>query len=263
MKERTIDDLVALIRTLRGEGGCPWDRELTLGEVVSSIIEEAYELQWAHELRQDGETADELGDVLFLTVFAAVLLGEHAPDATIGTIAARSYDKIKRRHPHVFGDETAASREESIAHWNRVKAGENHAAPRGATALENLMSNLPPVRRAEDIQRAAARTGFDWEDATGILDKLREEIDEVGQVIQEGTRAEKQNEVGDLFFTVVNLARFLDIDSEHALAQANAKFIERFCTMETLIAAEGKALSSMTLEEMDVYWERAKDGESR
>lgn len=259
MKERSIQELLDLIHTLRGEGGCPWDRELTLGQVIGSVIEEAYELQWAHQIGDSDEIFDELGDVLFLTVFAAALFEEELPAATIDAIAARAHEKIVRRHPHVFGGETARSRQESIEHWNRVKAGEDAGRRRADTVLGDIMKNLPPLRRAEQVQRAAAAVGFDWNDAHGIFEKLYEEIEEAQHVTADGSREEIQDEIGDLLFTIINLARFLDIDPEEALSHSNAKFIARFTAMERLIERDSRKLRDMTLEEMDVYWERVKN----
>lgn len=258
MKERPVQELVDLIHRLRGDGGCPWDRELTLGQVIGSVIEEAYELAWAHEIGTREEILDELGDVLFLTVFAATLFREDEPGASIEAIAARAHEKITRRHPHVFGDEAAGSREESIEHWNRVKAGETRRQNRSDSALGDLMQNLPPLRRAEHVQRAAASVGFDWDDAQGIFDKLHEEVEEAKSVIADGSREEIKDEIGDLLFTIVNLSRFLDIDTEEALSRSNAKFIRRFVAMENLIKRDSRRLSDMTLEEMDIYWERVK-----
>lgn len=258
MAERTIHELVELIGRLRGEGGCPWDRELTLGEVISSIIEEAYELEWANQNGNPDEVFDELGDVLFLTVFAATLFRETAPEASIAAIAGRAHEKITRRHPHVFGDEQARSREESIEHWNRVKAREKRRRPRPESALGDIMENHPPVRRAERVQRAAAAVGFDWHDAHGIMEKLDEEVDELRTVLTDGSRDEIRDEIGDILFTIVNLARFLDIDTEGALSHSNAKFITRFISMERLIRKDDRKLTDMTLEEMDRYWDRVK-----
>jgi MazG family protein len=259
--ENPFQKLSHLIRILRGEGGCPWDREQTFDDVLPSLIEEAYELQWANAKRSRDEVIEELGDVFFVLFFAIEILGETDPGVTPERIAARAYDKIKRRHPHVFGDETAETTSQSLFHWNRMKQEERRAKSPDSSALAGVPENLSPIRRSETLQRHAARVGFDWPDTTGIVAKLREEINELDRCLGDGSRDRIKEEIGDLFFSVTNLSRFLDIDGENSIESANAKFQERFRKMETMILADGKSLKSLTLDEMDVYWDKIKSAE--
>jgi MazG family protein len=257
-KDHAIDRLCRLVQILRGESGCPWDKEQKFEDVPPSIIEEAYELDWASARRSRDEVLEELGDVLFLVCFAIEILREEDKHITIDRIASRTYEKIKRRHPHVFGDKTAATKEESIAHWNLEKEKEKSAASSEKSALSGVPENLSPIKRAEELQRHAAKVGFDWPEATGIIEKLREEIDEIDRCLLDGPREKLIEETGDLFFSVSNLSRFLDINGESSLERANAKFSDRFRKMESLILDDGKRLEEMTLEEMDLYWDRVK-----
>jgi MazG family protein len=259
--ENPFHKLSRLIQTLRGEGGCPWDREQRFDDVVPSLVEEAYELEWANAKRSRDEVIEELGDVFFVLFFAIEILGETDPDVTPERIAARAYDKIKRRHPHVFGDEKADTTSQSLYHWNRMKEEERRAKRPDTSALAGVPDNLPPIRRSETLQRHAARVGFDWPDTTGIIAKLHEEIDELDHCLADGARDKITEEIGDLFFSVVNLSRFLDIDGESSIERANAKFQERFRKMEAMILADGKSLESLTLDEMDVYWDKIKSTE--
>jgi tetrapyrrole methylase family protein/MazG family protein len=258
MEPNAVDGLFDLIRVLRGENGCPWDREQTVEDILSDLIEEAYELQWARASLSSEDVFDEAGDVLFVLVFAIALLQEKDPSFTIEQIAEHAYAKIKRRHPHVFADEVAETSGESLAHWDRVKAEEKKDKPGEEPSITGVPRNLSPIRRAEKIQRIAAKSGFDWPDAAGILAKIREEVAEVEDVLGAGRPQELAEEIGDLYFAVSNLSRFLDIDGEASLARANAKFVARYRAMEALARRDGHVLEDLTLKEMDRYWEEAK-----
>jgi len=252
--------LFDLIQTLRGPGGCPWDQEQGFEDIVAGTIEEAYELEWAATHHGDDATVvDEMGDLLFLVCFAIAIRNETSPEFTLERVARHAYDKIYSRHPHVFGDAKAESSDESILHWERIKAQErSRKAEDGASALHGLAGNMPPLRRAEKVQERAAAVGFDWDNPQDIVKKLREEIAELEAAVEDNDRDQIQHEVGDLFFSVVNIARFLKLDSDNALNRSTSKFISRFTAMEKLIHAEGKDLSDMSLSEMDEYWERIK-----
>jgi tetrapyrrole methylase family protein/MazG family protein len=263
--EDAIERLLGLIRTLRGENGCPWDRAQKIEDILSDLIEEAYELDWASRQRVQ-ELFEELGDVLFLVCFAVAIQNETDPRFTIARLAQHAHDKIYRRHPHVFGDAKAETPDESIVHWERIKSEEragrksdaDAGAGAGAGLFDDVAGNLPPMRRAEKVQERAASVGFDWDDVSGIVAKLREEIGEVEESLSSGSRDQVREELGDLLFSAINLTRFLNVDASSALNATTAKFMVRFRRMEELIRADGRQLAAMTLDEMDVYWERAK-----
>jgi MazG family protein len=242
VKNDELRKLSDLIDVLRAEDGCPWDRAQKPADILSDLVEEVYELQWAYAERQREAIREELGDVIFVLVFALKLLREEYPEISLGEVTSAVHDKIYRRHPHVFGDDTARTQEEGLAHWNRMKAMEGKT--RQDDAFADIPGMLPPIRRAEKIQRRAADVGFDWTDTAGIFGKIREEIDEVEAALQ-SRRDRITDELGDLFFAVINLSRFLNVDGEKALTGANAKFISRFLKMEKLAAADGRHLASM------------------
>jgi tetrapyrrole methylase family protein/MazG family protein len=258
MEQGAVDRLFDLIRVLRGENGCPWDREQTVEDILSDLVEEAYELQRARANSSPEEVFEETGDVLFVLVFAVALLHEKDPSFTIERIAEHAHAKIKRRHPHVFGGEEAKDSRESLAHWDRIKAEEKSERHGERPPLSEVPANLSPIRRAEKIQRIAAKSGFDWPDAAGIVAKIREETAEVEALLGTGRETELAEEVGDLYFSVTNLSRFLDIDGEASLTRANAKFVARYRAMAEIARRDGHRIEDLTLEQMDRYWEEAK-----
>jgi MazG family protein len=258
MEPGAVDRLFDLIRVLRGENGCPWDREQTVEDILSDLVEEAYELQWARASLSRDDVFEETGDVLFVLVFAIALLSEKDPSFTIERIADHAYAKIRRRHPHVFGNEVAETSRESLAHWDRIKAEEKNETPRDRSGFRDVPANLSPIRRAEKLQKIAAKSGFDWPDSAGILDKIREEIVEVEALLGAGDPRALAEEIGDLYFSVTNLSRFLDVDGEASLVRANAKFVARYEAMKALAWRDGHRLEDLTLEQMDRYWEEAK-----
>ncbi len=252
----SLQRLFQLIARLRGEDGCPWDRAQKLDDVLSDLIEEAYELEWAGAHHGPAELLDEMGDVLFLLCFALSIRRETDPDFTLARVAQHAHDKIKGRHPHVFGDEKAETPEESIVHWEKSKAAER--ARRGESALSGVAGNLPPLRHAVKVQDRAASVGFDWDETPPVLAKLHEEVGELEHALRGGNRAEIADEMGDVLFAAANVARFLKVDADEVLQQSTSKFIRRFETMEAMIHADGRRMEDMKLEEMDTYWERAK-----
>jgi tetrapyrrole methylase family protein/MazG family protein len=252
----SLQKVFELIARLRGHDGCPWDRAQTLDDVLSDLIEEAYELEWAGTHHGDADLFDEMGDVLFVLCFAMAIKRETSPNFSIDAIAAHAYEKIYNRHPHVFGNEKAATPGESIVHWERVKAAEREK--RGAGTLDGIAGNLPALRHAVKVQERAAGVGFDWDDVKPVIAKLREEIEELERALVSGDRDHIKHEMGDVIFSSANVARFLKIDADEALQLSTSKFISRFQRMEARIAADGKKLDSMTLDEMDTYWNRMK-----
>lgn len=229
--------------------GCPWDIEQDFGSIAPYTIEEAYEVADAIARNDMADLRDELGDLLLQVVFhshMAEQTGHFSLQDVIDSITA----KMIRRHPHVFGE--SARREDGHAQWESIKAAERADKDTDPSALAGVALALPALLRAEKIQKRAARTGFDWPDASGAIAKVREELDEV---IAATNQTEREEEIGDLLFAVVNLARHLKVDPEAALRAGNAKFDGRFRTMETMA---GDRFASLPLEDKEALWQRAK-----
>lgn len=255
---QALHELVEVLRRLRGENGCPWDRQQTLADLGGYLLDEVYELQDA--IRRDGPaaTADELGDVLFMALSCALALAEQG-GADVDGVARLARDKIVRRHPHVFGDRSARTPEEGARHWEDIKAAEARAQGGGAPPyLGRLPRSMPALRRALAVQRKVAAVGFEWETAEQVHAKLLEEGRELREVLSLGDPARLYDELGDLLFSVVNLARFLGADPEAALDGTVSKFTERFGWVEKRLSERGRSLREATLAEMDALWEEAK-----
>lgn len=259
-KERRLATEIAglrkTLRTLRGEGGCPWDRERTLDDIVSNLVEETYELLHAERAGDLDGVREELGDVVFLVVFAHELLLERV-DVPLADIVAAVHRKIVSRHPHVFGDERAETPAESQAAWDRAKRRERAVRSTGGI-LDGIPYDLPPIRRADVVQRRSTAVGFDWPDIAGIVDKVREESDELLEAVDSGDREHVKSEIGDLLFTVIHLAGRLDVDPDSALATTTAKYTRRFSEMEREAGERGLDLESMDIDEMERLWQAAK-----
>jgi MazG family protein len=251
-----LTPLFDLIARLRAPDGCPWDRAQRLDDVLSDLIEEAYELEWSAREHGEHELFEEFGDVLFVFCFALFIKHETSPNFTLAALADYAHDKIKARHPHVFGDARAETPDESLVHWERIKAEER--TQKGGRALDGVAGNLPPLRHAVKIQERAGAIGFDWDDAAGTVAKLREEIDELEAALRTGLRDDIEDEMGDVVFAAANVSRFLKIDADEALRRSTSKFIRRFNAMEAMVQGDGRRFEDMTLAEMNAYWERAK-----
>lgn len=261
---RPMDRLVDIMAQLRNPvGGCPWDVEQTFASIAPHTIEEAYEV--ADAIEQDDMSAlkDELGDLLFQSVFHAQMakeLGEFEFDDVVKGVI----EKMIRRHPHVFGDQTISSADEQTTSWEDIKAVERAAKTLGneapdQSALAGVIAGLPALKRAEKLQKRAARVGFDWPDARPVMDKLREETDELQVEIDcDGNSARLADELGDLLFVCVNLARKLNIDAETALRGANSKFETRFRHMEAAALESGQPLNELELAVMEENWQETK-----
>jgi len=254
--------LVAIMARLRDpEAGCPWDLEQTFDTIAPYTIEEAYEVADAIARGSLPELRDELGDLLLQVVYHARMAEEAGAFALPDVIRAVS-DKMVRRHPHVFGDEQGdKTAEQQTADWERLKAAERAARPATAGALAGVAAGLPALTRAVKLQDRAARVGFDWPDATAVLDKIAEETAELVEARDAGDDARVAEEYGDLMFVMANLARHLRLDPEAALRAANAKFTRRFRAIETALAADGRSPSDSSLAEMDALWDAAKRAE--
>jgi MazG family protein len=251
---------VELIARLRAPGGCPWDREQTHASLKPMTIEEAYEVLAAIDEGDDAELAGELGDLLLQVVFhAEIAAGEQR--FTIDDVVDRVHEKMVRRHPHVFGDDRASTSGEVLRNWEQMKAAERAArgeAERDPSMLDSVLKGLPAVMEALQMTTKVARVGFDWPDAAAVMAKVDEELAELKDAAREPGGARVQEEMGDLLFALVNLARHHGVDPESALKAANRKFRRRFAHVESGLRAEGRAPADATLAEMDALWEDAK-----
>jgi len=254
MKE--FDRLVEIFEILRAPGGCPWDAEQDHRSIARCAIEEAYELADAIDTGNMAHLREELGDLLLQVVFHSVIAKDKG-EFTITDVINDLADKLIYRHPHVFGNEKASDSGEVIRNWDRLKAREEGKAHR-ESILDGIPDSLPALLYARKIQGIASRVGFDWKDPKGVIGKIREETDELLDAIDGRDADGIEAEVGDLLFSVVNLARYLKVDPEAALRKTNLKFRKRFARIEEEARSRGVLLEDMTLEEMDAIWEGAK-----
>ena len=256
--------LVDLMRRLRAEDGCAWDRQQTLESLRPFVIEETYEVVDAIDRGDRDALRDELGDFLLEAVFLAQISAERG-DFDIADSLRAICEKLVRRHPHVFGeqagDEHAPDADQVKRRWEEIKADEQRTAGRPASALGSIPESLPALLRAYRLGKRAATVGFDWTDAAGVEAKVAEELRELAQARTAGSAADVEEELGDLLFAVANLARHLDVDPETALRAANRKFSARFAALETRLQERGFALRDATLEEMEAEWARVKAGD--
>ncbi len=267
---RPIDRLLAIMARLRDvNGGCPWDLAQNFASIAPYTIEEAYEVADAIERDDMNALEDELGDLLLQVVFHA-RMGQELGKFDFDSVAQAIVAKMLRRHPHVFGQASANNtKPPAIAavndNWESIKARERASKPAddGAvrSVLDGVARTLPALARAEKLQRRASRVGFDWGAPEPILDKIAEEIAELGAELPTADKARIQDELGDVIFAVVNLARHLEIDAEVALRSTNAKFERRFRFIEQMLLDKGKTPETSSLEEMDALWREAKHAE--
>jgi ATP diphosphatase len=273
MPERGIEKLLKVMERLRDpQNGCPWDREQTFATIAPYTIEEAYEVADAIERNDAHDLKDELGDLLFQVVFHA-RMAEERGWFDFDAVATSIHDKLVRRHPHVFADTVFGSRAEQTANWEDHKAREREAAAnrRGAEAdsvLGDVPKALPALLRAAKLGKRAARVGFDWPEASGVREKLNEELAELdAELARAPSTGEPQEklveELGDALFTLANLGRHLKIDAEEALRVANRKFELRFRHMESLARARGLDLATLTPAQWDALWVESKQGTPR
>ncbi len=252
---RQMERLRAIMHRLRAPGGCPWDAEQTHESIISNLIEEAYECVDAIRSGDITHMREEFGDLLLQVVFHAELASERG-DFTFDDVAAAISDKLVHRHPHVYGESTVGDTEGVLAQWDAIKRAEKGDEDR--PYLHGVGKGLPALIRAAKLQKKAAKVGFDWPDETGVLAKLREEIEELQAEIDTGNEVAFAEELGDVFFSLVNLARFRKLDPEVIMAQANRKFENRFAAMEQSLRGQGIALSDATLEQMESHWQQMK-----
>ncbi|HEX4772566.1 MAG TPA: nucleoside triphosphate pyrophosphohydrolase [Bryobacteraceae bacterium] len=257
-------ELVSIMARLRAPGGCPWDRKQTFDTIKPYLLEETYEVMDAIDQRDWPGLAEELGDLLLQPVFFAAMAAEaHVFDIRDSLDAING--KLVRRHPHVFGDGTAKTAEDVKQRWDEIKKDEKAAKrpePEERSILDEVPRTLPALVEAEKIGHKAANVGFEWPDIGGVLEKIQEEARELAAAQQAAEHQEGkehvEHELGDLLFTVVNLARFLKIDSEQALRKANKRFRDRFGYIEDAVSATGSNLQSTPLERLEELWQEAK-----
>jgi MazG family protein len=252
-----FDSLLAIMSRLRGDGGCPWDRDQTRESLKPYLIEEAYEVLEAIDDSDTEHLVEELGDLLFQVVFHCQIAGERS-EFTMADVLQRLCDKMVRRHPHVFGDRPVASAREALSQWERIKSEEAPAGEKLRSALDGVPSTLPALLRAQRLQVKAARLGFDWPTWQGAWAKVREEMAEMEDALGAGDATRIREELGDLLFSVVNAARLLDIDAEDTLRHAATKFTRRFREVEAGMVAAGTTVRQASAEELDRAWAVAK-----
>ena len=258
-----IDRLLGIMAKLRDpDGGCPWDLEQSFATIAPHTIEEAYEVADAIERGDMAHLKDELGDLLFQVVFYAQMSRE-AGGFDFAEVADAISDKMIRRHPHVFGEAQVDGAAAQTVAWEAQKESERHAAAAASgarpSALDGVIAGLPAISRAMKLQKRAARVGFDWPEATQVLDKIAEEAAEIRHEMTNGGGPDRlRDEIGDLLFAVVNLARHLDVDPEGALRGTNLKFERRFRRIEDLLAEAGRHAKDASLDELEALWVRAK-----
>lgn len=252
-----IDQLTEIVAKLRGPGGCPWDREQTHASLRAGLIEEAHEVVAAIDSGDDANLREELGDLLLQSVFHAQLAAEEGR-FTFDDVAREIATKLVRRHPHVFAADHCADSAAVLQRWEEIKRAEKGDAP--ASALDGIPGGLPALMHAQKTQKKAARLGFDWPDAAPVFDKLHEEISELRTALSASAApvAEIEDELGDLLFTVVNLARKLQLDAETALQRSTRKFSARFRAVEQLATGRGIVLEKLALAELDLLWDEVK-----
>jgi len=254
--DNSFSQLVNLMARLRGPAGCPWDREQTPESLKPFLVEECYEVIEALDEGSPDKVKEELGDLLFQIIFHA-RIAEEQGTFTIQDVISAIVDKMTRRHPHVFGEEKVSTSGEVLANWEEIKKKEKAHQER-TSILDGVPQGMPALLRAHGIQKRAARVGFDWNELDEALPKLDEEIAEFKESLKTKDATAIEDELGDIFFMLVNISRFLEINPEDALRKTISKFIHRFRYIEENAAEAGRSLKEMTLDEMEKLWQEAK-----
>ena len=249
--------LLSLMARLRAEGGCPWDREQTRTSLRPYLIEEAYEVVQAIDEGSRDHLVEELGDLLFQVVFHSQL-GAEAGEFTMEDVLDQVCDKMTRRHPHVFGGSEVADSREALAQWERIKQEEAERDGRSGSVLDGVPASLPALLRAQRLQAKAARVGFDWTGWQGAWTKVREEMSEVQEALAVADDGRVADELGDLLFSIVNVARLRGMDAEDCLRRASEKFTRRFGKVEAEMKAGGRTVTEASTEDLDRAWDAVK-----
>jgi MazG family protein len=250
--------LVDLMVRLRGPNGCPWDRDQNFDTIKPFLLEETYEVMDAIDARNWQDLAGELGDLLLQAVFFSQMASEENLFRVEDALDAIT-QKLIRRHPHVFGDETAETEGDVRKRWSEIKAEEKRTkGDADSTLLGSVPRSLPALVEAQQISARAAQVGFDWENAGQVIDKLHEELAEFAEARARGSHEQLEDELGDMLFVLVNLARFVKVDPEQALRRTNAKFRHRFGYVEQKLAERGRSAQESSIQEMETLWQEAK-----
>lgn len=252
----SYEEVLSIMEYLRSEQGCPWDRKQTHASLRSNLIEEAYEVVDAIDSEQPERLQDELGDLLLQVIFHAQMAEERGEFDMAAVLSGLGH-KLVSRHTHIFGQDRVSDAEEALGVWDQNKKIEKGFRSE-SDALRDVPRYLPTLSRAYKLQKKAAGAGFDWPDDQGAWAKVHEEEAELKEALQQGKRAQIEEEAGDLLFALVNVLRLNHLDPELMLAKANDKFLGRFTAMEALAEADGQALKELDLAAMDAYWDRAK-----
>lgn len=252
----TIEQLLEIMEQLRGENGCPWDKEQTHQSLKPYLIEEAYEVLEAIEKNAPAEMCEELGDLLFQIIFHAQVAKE-SDKFNFSDIIQRIAEKMIRRHPHVFGDTEVKNSRDVLVNWEKIKQKEKEGNTH--SVLEGVPRHLPSLLAAHRLQSKVARVGFDWPHVSPALEKVREEFAEFEAAVKEEKREEMEEELGDILFSLVNVARFIEVNPEEALRKTIQKFIARFRYIEENIHHQNLSFNDVTLGDMDKLWEESKD----
>lgn len=250
-------ELVQIMARLRGEDGCPWDREQTHASIKPYLLEETYEVLESIDENDPAKLEEELGDLALQVVFHAQMADE-AGLFTIADVLRGINEKLRRRHPHIFGDVKADTAQEVLFNWEQIKKLEREKAQGRASVLDGVPRELPALLRAHRLQEKASRVGFDWNEARQVFQKVEEELAELRAAMESEQPDRMEAELGDLLFSLVNLGRFIAVNPEDALRKTIARFISRFQYIEEELARRGTAPGQATLEEMDALWAEAK-----
>jgi tetrapyrrole methylase family protein / MazG family protein len=252
-----LKDLIQLIKKLRAPDGCPWDRQQKKEDIGKYILEEAYEVIDSLEKTDSHALKEELGDLLFQILFLTEISAE-SDFFSLGDVMEGINEKMIRRHPHVFSDKRVNSIQEVKENWQQIKRQERNNKSHKEDFFSSIPRSLPALKRAQKVTSIASTYGFDWKDAEGIREKLREELQEFDDAAKTGDNIKIQEELGDILFTIVNLSRFLSVDAETALSKTTEKFLRRFSYITERLISLGIKLEEATLEQMDALWNEAK-----
>jgi MazG family protein len=258
--KKNLEDLTALVKKLRGPDGCPWDREQTLSNLKAFLIGETYEILDAIDQNNPSHIKEEAGDLLFLIIFLVDMMREGG-DFTIYDVIGAVMDKMIRRHPHVFAHKQVNNAAEVITNWRKIKEKEGKIIA-GTSILAGIPEFLPGLYQAQLLTQKASQVGFDWQTPQQVFEKIEEELVELKESVEREDHNAIESELGDVLFSLVNLGRFLNMDSEQLLRRTNKKFTERFQFIEQSLRAAGRDIKHASLEEMDELWEKAKAGET-